>query len=162
MKAGGYRNLMVALLLANAASGCAPVAADFDEADAEAVRAVEEAYRLGWLANEPDAVMAVLEPGAVIMPAGVPPIEGDSAIRAYWWPSDGSITAIVEYEISVEEVLGGADLAILRGRGSLTFDHTAPEGESARFTSNSVHLSVFRRGPDGQWLISRRTWSALR
>ena len=97
------RSLLTAALLAFVA--CAP-SDGFTNEDKVAVRALEEAYRTGWLTNDSAAVMATLAPGAVLMPAGVPPLVGDSAIRAYWWPSDGSQTTIHSYEITVEEVKG--------------------------------------------------------
>lgn len=141
---------------------CAEAEHSFGETDVAAVRAVEEAYRAGWEANDPDAVMATLTDDAVIMPAGAEPIRGNSAIRAYWWPADGSTTTIGRYEISVDEVFGDGDVALLRGRGALAFDYTSPEGETSAFTSNAVHLSVYTRGEDGRWRIARRAWSALR
>lgn len=143
------------------ASACAS-AAGFSAADEAAVRALEESYRAAWLANDPAAVMATLAPEAVLMPAGVEPLVGDSAIRAFWWPDDGSSTVITSYEITVDEVAGSGDLAFLRGRGALEFTYTPPGGEPGALTSRAVHLSVARRMEDGSWRIARRVWSALR
>lgn len=77
--------------------------------------ALEEAYRTGWLADDSAAVMATLAPGAVMMPAGMQPLVGDSAIRSYWWPNDGSETTIESYEIVANEVEGGDDFGIRAG-----------------------------------------------
>lgn len=143
-------------------AACAPPDAGFTNEDEAAVRALEEAYRTGWLANDSAAVMATLAPGAVLMPAGMQPLVGDSAIRSYWWPDDGSQTTIDAYEIAVEEVEGSGDLAYLRGRGSLEFTYRSATGEVSRLTSEAVHVSVARRGEDGRWRIARRAWSAIR
>lgn len=143
-------------------AACSSPTVDFTAEDDAAVRALEEAYRTAWLANDSDAVMATLAPGAVIMPAGVEPLVGDAAIRNYWWPDDGSKTSIESYEISVEEVAGSGNLAYLRGRGSLEFIYRDTAGEVSRLTSEAVHLSVARRGEDGSWRIVRRAWSAIR
>lgn len=124
---------------------CASADAGFTAEDEAAVRALEEAYRTAWLANDSAAVMATLARGAVMMPAGVQPLVGESAIRRYWWPSDGSETTIESYEIAVEEVDGIGDLAYLRGRGSLEFTYRDAAGEVSRLTSESVHLSIARR-----------------
>lgn len=142
-------------------AACAPQRAGFTEEDEAAVRALEEAYRAGWIANDRAAVMATLAPGAVMMPAGVQPLVGESAIQNYWWPNDGSQTTIDSYQIVVEEVEGSGDLAYLRGRGSLEFTYRDATGEVSQLTSEAVHLSVARRGEDGTWRIARRVWSAI-
>lgn len=154
------RVVVTAAMIALAA--CSVVDRGFTGADEAAVRALEEAYRTAWLANDSAAVMATLAPDAVLMPAGVQPLVGDSAIRRYWWPSDASQTTIESYEIAVDEVEGSGGLAYLRGRGSLAFTYRDPAGEMSHLTSEAVHLSVARRGTDGTWRIVRRAWSAIR
>lgn len=154
------RSVVVTSLVILAA--CSPAADGFTAGDEAAVRALEEAYRTAWLANDSAAVMATLAPDAVLMPAGVRPLAGDSAIRGFWWPDDGSETTIESYEIAVDEVEGSGDLAYLRGRGSLAFTYRDPQGEASRLTSDAAHLSVARRGEDGEWRIVRRAWSAIR
>ena len=143
-------------------AACAPRAPAFTAEDEAAVRALEENYRTAWLANDSAAVMATLDSGAVLMPAGMEPLVGDSAIRSFWWPDDGSETTITAYEITVDEVEGSGDLAYVRGRGHIEFTYVAPGGEASDLTSRAVHLSVARRGEDGEWRIARRAWSALR
>lgn len=154
------RRLVAATVMTLAA--CAPEDASFTVGDEPAVRALEEAYRTGWLTNDSAAVMATLAPGAVMMPAGVGPLIGDSAIRTYWWPNDGSQTTIDSYEITVDELEGSGDLAYLRGRASLKFTYRDTAGHISRLTSEAVHLSLARRGEDGKWQIARRVWSAIR
>lgn len=146
-----------ALLIA----ACAAPAAKFSREDEAAVRALEEGYRAAWLANDSAAVMAVLSRDAVLMPAGVRPLIGDSSIRAFWWPEDGSRTTITAYEISIDEVDGDGDLAFVRGRGTIDFTYRTPSGGTSELTSEAVHLSVARRGNDGEWRIARRVWSAI-
>lgn len=143
-------------------AACVPSGADFSAEDEAAVRALEEAYRAGWMANDSSAVMATLSPEAVLMPAGVRPVVGGSAIRAFWWPNDGSRTTIQAYTIIIDEVQGSGDLAYVRGRGSLEFTYRTSAGDTTHLTSEAVHLSVARRGEDGEWRIARRAWSAIR
>lgn len=154
------RNLLAVVVVGLVA--CGPAEPGFTADDEAAVRALEESYRTGWVANDSAAVMATLAPDAVLMPAGVEPLVGDSAIRAYWWPDDGSETTIDSYRITVQEVEGSDDLAFLRGRGELEFTYTGPAGEVSELESRAVHLSVARRDEDGEWRIARRAWSAIR
>lgn len=146
--------------IALALAACGSPGPSFTAEDEAAVRALEEAYRTAWLANDSAAVMATLEPDAVLMPAGMEPLAGDAAIRSYWWPDDGSRTTITAYDITVDEVEGAGDLAYLRGRGALEFTYVDPAGDASELTSRAVHLSVARRGADGAWRIARRAWSA--
>lgn len=150
------------LLLTLVAVGCSSPDLSLTTQDIEAVRALEEAYRTGWLANDSSAVMATLEPDAVLMPAGIQPLVGAAAIRTYWWPDDGSETTIESYDIVIEEIDGSGSFAYLRGRGSLAFTYRDATGAVSQLTSQAVHLSVARRGSDGEWRISRRAWSAIR
>lgn len=144
------------------ASSAESPAAHFTAEDRVAVRALEEAYRTAWLANDSAAVMATLASDGVLMPAGVEPLAGDSAIRAYWWPEDGSRTTITRYDIELDEVEGSGDVAWVRGRGILEFTYVDPAGEESELTSEAAHLSIARRGEDGRWRIVRRAWSRLR
>jgi ketosteroid isomerase-like protein len=155
------RAAAVPLLLVTLVAACAP-APRFTAEDEAAVRRLEEAYRMGWLVNDSAAVMATLDPAAVLMPAGVAPLVGDSAIRAFWWPDDGSRTTITGYDIVVDELDGSGDIAWLRGRADLSFTYVAPAGDTSQITSRAAHLSIARRGDDGGWRIARRAWSALR
>ena len=154
------RSLLVAVTLVMSACGSTQVS--FTAADEQAVRALEEAYRTGWLANDPAAVMSTLDPEAVLMPAGLRPLIGHASIQDYWWPDDGSATTIHAYEIVVDELEGSGDLAYLRGRGSLDFTYQDPAGVVSRLASEAVHLSVARRDETGKWIIVRRSWSAIR
>lgn len=137
---------------------CAELPATFTVDDEAAVRSLEESYRTAWLANDSAGVMATLADDAVLMPDGSEPVEGGAAIRAYWWPDDGSETVIESYEVEVDEVEGSGDLAYLRGRGTLIFTYRPPEGAESRIESESVHLSIVRRDADGRWRIIRRAW----
>jgi hypothetical protein len=58
-------------------------------ADTRGVRAVNEAYRVAWLAGDSAAVLRLLAPDAVLLPhLGDPPVVGLAAIRDFWWSPD--------------------------------------------------------------------------
>ena len=134
-------------------------AADLPPADAAAVRAVTQEYRDAWLANDAARVMATLTPGAILLPSGLSPIEGQAAIRRFWFPTNGPSTTVIAMELVIEEVSGSGDLAFVRGHGALTFETT---GADAPTSLRSTFLNILRRQPDGRWLIDRRMWSDLR
>jgi uncharacterized protein (TIGR02246 family) len=154
-----HATLVASILVVGA---CASQRPAFTAEDEAAVRELEERYRSAWLANDSAAVMATLTDDAVLMPGGEEPLTEGPAIRAFWWPDDGSATTITAYDIAVREVAGSGDLAYLRGEGALAFTYTSADGEARELTSRAAHLSVARRDADGQWRIARRAWSAIR
>lgn len=129
--------------------------------DMAEIRALTDAYVAGWLAGDPDAVMSTLAEDAILQPAGQEPIRGHDAIRAFWWPDDGSTTTILEYEVELQEIGGSGSHAFSRGRGVLSFRYEQG-GTVSEATSEATSLTVYRRQTDGSWLIARRMWAALR
>lgn len=125
--------------------------------DSKAVRNVIDEYVNGWLAGDASRVMATLTEDAVLMPHhGDPVREGTDAISAFWFP-DGEITApVTAYELTVNEISGCDELAIVRGRlVNLTF-----EFQGKTYTQDTGnYLSVLRKGDDDQWRMSHRIWN---
>lgn len=151
--------LASALLVTAAACGGGESRVALSDAEQQAVRAVDDAYVEAWVANEPEKVMSTLAEDAAIVPDGMGPIRGDSAIRAYWWPDDGSETRITSYETTVDEAGGSGDVAYLVGRGRLAFDWRASADEEwASYTSRSAWTAILRRESDGAWRMTHRTW----
>lgn len=153
---------LAATLSAALAFGCSPGAetsTTLSEADERSALAVERAYVEGWERNDSSWVMATLARDAVLLPDGMAPIRGDSAIRSYWWPADGSQTRVTSYETTVDEVGGSGSMAYLRGRGDLEFDWRArPDSAWRSFSSRSVWMTLLRRGRDGSWRMTHRIW----
>lgn len=116
--------------------------------------AADRAYYEAWLANDTESVMATLTQDAVIVPSGMEPVEGQEAIRAFWFPPDSPPTSVKEYRFDQAEVAGSGDLAYVRGSFALALDY---DGES--FESEGTYLSLLRRGVDGNWRIARRAWN---
>jgi uncharacterized protein (TIGR02246 family) len=126
--------------------------------DRAAVGRAHEAYRAAWLANDADAVLATLTPDAVLVPHhGLPPVEGATAIRRFWWPPDGPPTRITAFDTTVAEVGGSGDVAYVRGRFSLRW--VQEESETSEVLSNAgSFLSLLRRQPGGGWRITHQMW----
>lgn len=153
---------IVALAAALAVPVHAAAAAALTEADREAVRAAYMAYGEAWLANDRERVMATLADDAVIMPAGLGPLATREAIEAFWWPEDGSSTTVTAYDSTVDEIDGGGDLAVVRGRTTMSFVYERADGQRADRVSRAMNLTVLERGEDGVWRITARMWGAVR
>lgn len=126
-------------------------------ADREAVLRVTQEYRDAWLANDPARVMATLADTAVLLPSGMAPIDGEAAIRRFWFPSP-STTTVTAMEQMVRSVRGSGRLAVVRGDGTLTFVASA----GAPVTQRSWFVNVLEKDPNGRWRIVERAWSDLR
>jgi len=105
-------------------------------------RVFEEAFNAGDL----DALMALYEPDAALVPQPGAVAEGTAAIRdALTWFLDrrGRIT------LDTKLVLRVGDLAYLANRWSLS-GGTMPDGSPAELGATTAEVA--RRQPDGTWL----------
>jgi ketosteroid isomerase-like protein len=115
-----------------------------------------------WLANDTAGVLATLDTAAVLLPPGQLSVSGHSAIRAFWWPTDGSHTTITAFDWSVDELAGTPKLAYTRGVSTLAWRYERDTVRSEQSTRN-MSLTILAPGADGQWRILRQMWGpALR
>lgn len=154
---------LLAILLAAALTACGErsrAPAPLSDTDREAILAVDSEYVGAWLRDDTAAVMATLMPDAVLLPAGRRPLVGHEAIRAYWWPRDGSRTKILEFVSRADEVGGNGEVAFLRGTDSLRYTY-AKDTIRLDQTSRAMSLSVLVRSTDGRWRVARKMWGPL-
>lgn len=144
------------------AAGGAGATNQLSEHDERAVRAATQRYRDAWLINDDAAVMATLTPDAVIMPSGMKPLSGATAIRRFWFPSSGPKTRVTSMELRVHDVSGSGAVAVVRGLGTLTYVLTNADGREQTVSQASWFVNVLERQPGGAWLITCRAWSDLR
>jgi uncharacterized protein (TIGR02246 family) len=133
-------------------------------AQVDARRAVERAtiaYRDAWLSNDPARVMATLTSDAVIFPSTLKPIAGKDAIRRFWFPA-GQSTRVVAMEQVIEDVSVEQGMAVVSGRGSLTFVTRTNGADTSPRSQASWFVNILRRQPDGSWLIWKRMWGDTR
>jgi ketosteroid isomerase-like protein len=147
---------VAAAVLVATLAGCGRSSA-LSPQDRAALHRLDSAYVQAWLRDDTAAVMATLSPDAVLMPAGVGPLQGDSAIRRFWWPRDGSRTRITAYQSSIDEIDGAPPLAYMRGSGTMSFSY---EKDTVRLqqTIRNMTLTVAARQADGTWRVRRRMW----
>ena len=129
------------------------------EEDIKAIEEIMRAYPAAWLANEPDKILALFSEVAVLLPHhGVPPVEGKTAIRRFWFPPNASPSGVSEFTMQFAEVFGENGFAVGRGRSSLTFWFMS-EGNRETMSFKGNYLMVFRKGQDNKWRIARYIWN---
>jgi uncharacterized protein (TIGR02246 family) len=125
--------------------------------DSSAIEAVQAAYVRAWLEDDTSGVLATLDSAAVLLPPGRLPVAGHRAIRAFWWPADGSHTTITAFDWTVDEVAGTPELAYARGVSTVAWRYEKDTVRSEQST-RSVSLTILSPGADGQWRILRQMW----
>lgn len=141
--------------------GRRPTMVPISDADRAAILAVDSAFVDAWLADDTTKVLGLFSSDAVLMPPGMSPLRGLDAIRAYWWPSDGSRTRITSFKRVVEEVGGGGGFAFVRGAGTVGWTYTKRGGSPVTQTSRSSDFMLYARDATGKWRITRQIWSVL-
>ena len=132
------------------------VHAESRDSQKEDVRKVLEEYRLAWLANDENRVMKTLTQDAILMPASSKSvIEGDRAIRAYWWPA-GSPFTIDEFTQPILEVFSCDGLGYVRGTSSVTWT-SMNQGVKTKSQSTTNFLAILKN-ERGVWRIARLIW----
>ena len=120
--AGGLR-LLAAVILAACAPQPQTSTQELTASDQAAIRALDSTFVQGWLQDDTAAVLGVFSPNAVLLPPGSQPVAGLAAIRAYWWPTDGSHTRITTFDRQIVEITGTKGLAFIRGTGALGWEY---------------------------------------
>lgn len=126
--------------------------------DLAQLRALDSAFVRGWLEDDTVAVLGLFAPDAVLLPPNSAPVSGIPAIRAWWWPADGSHTTITAFERTMEEIGGNRDLAYIRARASLAWK-LVKGGKTTRQTSRANDLLLLVRDRWGTWKVTRQMWT---
>lgn len=155
----GPSRLTFGIAFAVTACTTASPGARFTADDERGIRALDSVFVAAWLRDDTTAVMNTLAADAVLMPAGQGVLTTPDAIRAFWWPSDGSHTRILTFQRAIDELGGEGGIAWMRHTDSLTFTY-AKGGTTSSLTSRSMSLAVLRRQADGAWRFSRVMWGA--
>jgi len=157
------RLVLAAIVLALASAACSRAEsgpAPLSDRDRAAIRANDSAYVAAWIRDDTTAVLATLTTDPILIPGGFEPLRGLSAVKGFWWPSDGSHTKVTRFERTVDEIDGAGDVAFVRGADSLRFTYT--KGTNAQSSATrSVTLAVVRRQADGTWKIARMMWATV-
>jgi ketosteroid isomerase-like protein/tetratricopeptide (TPR) repeat protein len=127
-------------------------------ADRAQIRAVDSMFVRAWLHDDTTAVLGLFAQDAVLVPPNAAPVVGRDAIRAWWWPRDGSRTRILSFARQIDEINGSHELAFMRGTASLSWSYQK-SGRTTKQASRSNDLVILARDPDGTWKIVRQIWN---
>ena len=145
-----YRSLVlfgVAAVLA----GCAPAGpAKLSDADLAAVKALQTDWGKNAVAADWDAFGKMFAADVVGMPPNADVTKGRDALVAL----GKAYPKITKFTAEQLEVTGAGDLAVARGKYSLTATPTgAPE-----INDTGSYVDVFRKGADGKWAYAQVIW----
>ena len=155
-----FRRLGLVAILSVSACGRADEAANkLTEADRSTIMRLDSIFVQGWLRDDTTAALSVFAPDAVLHPPNSLPVTGRAAIRAFWWPTDGSTTRITKFERQIDEIDGSHEVAFIRGRSELSWIYTKA-GTTQNQTGRSASIAIARRDSTGAWTISRQIWNA--
>lgn len=103
-----------------------------------------------------DSAAAWFAPDAIVLVNGAPPVKGREAIREFY---DQFFQAmpIRDMTFTTEEVTVSGDIAIETGSSSLV---VGGPGQATPVTVAGKYLAVWKRQPDGRWLLWRHSPSS--
>jgi len=135
----------LAVLLAGCQSQAGPADAG---ADAEAIRAVEDAMRAAYKAKDAEALAALYAPDATLYSASERPRVGAQALLEGLRKDMTDPAFAMTFTTGKTQVAASGDLGY--SRGSFTVRYTNPTTGAAASYSG-YYLTVFRKQPDGRW-----------
>ncbi|MEP7382645.1 MAG: DUF4440 domain-containing protein [Gemmatimonadota bacterium] len=141
--------------------GLHPAMVPLSDADRAAILALDSTFVDGWLRDDTAQVMSVFAPDAELLPPGARPLTGLAAIRAYWWPGDGSHTRITAFTRSIAELSGTKGVAYLRGTGAINWSYTKVGDKPTQQSRKSTDFIVYVQDAGGRWRVARQIWNAL-
>jgi uncharacterized protein (TIGR02246 family) len=128
-------------------TGCQAGAPEFTADDEAAIRAASQKYAQTALANDAEGWAEISTTDAIFMPESSKSIEGRDAILA-WVKASPPTTGM---ELTIHEVLGRSDLAIVRGSYKYSDKVTTGAGN---------YIEIWQRQTDGAWRIIRDIWNS--
>jgi len=127
-----------------------------DETDIAAINAAVEQLKAAYIARDWDRFSSFFTEDAIWLPADLPPFTG----KAEWWSfveQFWNSTAVVETDLSSDEIILAGDWAFERHTETTTSVSTAGDGEPSTSLFKGVWL--WHREVDGSWKIARYIWN---
>lgn len=128
------------------------------DSDYEAIMEIRKKYLEGWRLMDEMQVMSLLEENARIQPNRLAPIQGKDAIRDFWFPDDGSITKIHEYETEILNIDVRDTLAFSTQTSYLNWSYHKDTISIGRI-QRGLGTTIYRKQKNGEWKIWRQMWT---
>lgn len=100
-----------------------------------------------------DALATIYAEDAVMLPPGAPPIEGKTKIRSLFAGQFAKLEAT--YNFSTQELVIADNWAYRWGN----YEISAETAEGKKVEAKDKFIEIWKRGADGEWLISRDIWN---
>ena len=108
---------------------------------------VDALFAAALNAGDLDALVALYEPGAALMPSPGTVVNGTAAIRE---ALAGFLAAKPSMSLSAQTLAQAGDVALVSAAWQLSL--IGPDGKPATMSGKSVEVA--RRQPDGRWLFA--------
>jgi uncharacterized protein (TIGR02246 family) len=149
-----YLTLLLAMIAAALASGCASLPKVDAKSDEQTIRALDAEFGAAAARKDLAAEVALYAPDATMLPNDAPAAKGTVAIRLLWTEilkTPGLSINIVPEKIDIS---AAGDLATDMGHAE-----TAMDGPQGRVKSLDKYLEVWRK-VDGHWKVMYDTWNS--
>ena len=133
------------VFLAAVLAACAPAADPISPRDVAAIEAASRTWVETYNRNDWEALSELFTPDAVMMPPGVPAVQGRSAIAAW----EATNEAGFRIAFAIDEIDGSGDTGFVRGRSCVFI----PTASGAYEVDVGKFLEIRKRQADGNWLI---------
>jgi ketosteroid isomerase-like protein len=132
-----------------------PVDKTDDEAEAKSISDVSMQVVESWNKGDYEGFMELIDDEAILLPQNAPSIVGIEAIKSLYSNSFENFTFIVKE--SIEEITVSGDYGYVLGNwvGSMN-----PVDGSDPINFNNKTLDIFKKQPDGSWLMYRVMYSS--
>jgi uncharacterized protein (TIGR02246 family) len=146
---------LTSLVLAGLAlAGCdkRPGSTSLTDADRNAIRDRIANFDKAMVAGDWPSVVSLYSEDGILMPPNGPEVKGRAAMQKFFQ----GFPKITEFKENVLEIEGHSDLAYPRG----TYEMTMMPPGAAPLKDKGKVLAVWRKQPDGSWLVTRVIWSS--
>ncbi|MEK6154082.1 DUF4440 domain-containing protein [Flavobacteriaceae bacterium 3-367] len=126
--------------------------------DEKKIRQLHNDYVNGWMNNDEQKVMDLLEENAHIQPNSLTPISGKQQINAFWFPKDSSTTRINAFDTEIISLNLMDTLAIATHSSLLDWTYQKDTITFGR-TQRGFNTTLYRKQADGSWKIWRSMWT---
>lgn len=149
--------LLTVLAFALASTACQPpsqqmASGTLSDEDVAAIEDATQTFVQAYLAGDWTAVVAMLTEDPVWMPPNQPALEGRADIQEWLSPQINT-----DFELTTLETGGRGGFAYTRGSFSITF---TAEGMAGSVSDTGKYVEIWRKEPDGSWLIDQVIWNS--